>query len=167
MYMLFFAAPRYSSIHERNYRPIHQLREMVNAQQEDVKLLCTIVGNLRGYMNTALDNEDTTKYRAKIDALTERQNDRFEQIDGHIYANYKELKKEQTTDRTVLDYGKEARKLEAGLRTIKLFTSDAIDMLKPSSTSINRSEERIRYVETRSAALDLEMRTLHEKIPSL
>ena len=62
--MLFFAAPRYSSIHERNYQPIHQLREMVIAQQEDVKLLCTIVGNLRGYMHSALDKEETAKYKS-------------------------------------------------------------------------------------------------------
>ena len=167
MYMLLFAAPRYSSIHERNYRPIHQLREMVIAQQEDVKLLCTIVGNLRGYMHSALDEEDTAKYRTEIDALTQRQNDRFEQIDGHIYNVYKELKKELTTDKTVLIYGKEVRKFEAGLRTLKLFTSDVIEMLKPSSNSINRSEERIRYVETRSAALEVEMQMLNEKIASL
>ena len=165
--MLFFATPRYSSIHERTYRPLDQLREMVIAQQEDIKLLCTIVGDLRGYVNTTLDNEDTTKYRAKIDALTERQNARFEQIVGHIYNVYNELKKELTTDKTVLIYGKEVRKLEAGLRTLKLFTSDVVDMLKPSSTSINRSEERIRYVETRSAALEIEMRTLDKKISSL
>lgn len=165
--MLFFAAPRYSSIHERNYRPIHQLREMIIAQQEDIKLLCTIAENLRRCMNSGLDKEATTKYIALIDSLTERQNDRFEQIDGHIYENYKELKNEQTTDRTVLIYGKDVRKLEAGLRTLKLFMSDAIHMLKPNSTLINRSEERIRYFETRSAALEVEMRMLNEKIASL
>ena len=61
-------------------------------------------------------------------------------------------------------FGKEVRKLEAGLRTLRLFVGDVIDMLSPNSSIMNRVDDRIAYFEKRSTTLLAEMHDLMEKM---
>ena len=81
-----------------------------------------------------------------------------------IYHNRKEIKKAKTTDQTVATYGKEVRKLEAGLRTSRLFVGDVIEMLAPNSHVMNRVDDRMAYFEKRSTTLIAEMNQLMEKM---
>lgn len=139
---------------------LRALREMILAQLEDMKLLCTIVEYLKGYEQVGLDRTDARKYTDKIQLMTDRQHHRFHEIDQLINQNIKDIKKQKTTDESVFRFGREVRKLEAGLRTIKLFASDVIEMLKVDNQKMNRVNERIRYFEGRSASLEAEMQLL-------
>lgn len=143
---------------------LHTLRETVRAQLEDVTLLCTIVGYLKGYLDIGIDREDARKYTDKIQLLTDRQQHRFLEIDALINQNIKDIKKEKTNDESIFRLGREVRKQEAGLRTLKLFTCDIIEMLRVESTVMNRAEERLRYFDGRSASLEAEMQLLLNKI---
>lgn len=165
--MLFYATPQLSSHEGDGEYSVQSLRKVLMAQQEDVTELCTIVEYLRGLLDVGLDESGTLKYSDKIAAFSKRQGNRFNQIDSMINHNRIQLKKGKTTDNSIFTYGKEVRKLEAGLRTLHLFCCDIIEMLKPNSTVINRSEERIRYFDTRSAALEIEMSILGKQIAIL
>ena len=143
---------------------LRELRDIVAAQLEDVNLLCTIVEYSKGYQQVCLEKTDARKYTDIIQIMTDRQHNRFQVIDELINKNMKDIKKKITEDESVFRFGREVRKLEAGLRTIKLFTSDIIEMLKVDSTKINRVTERIRYFEGRSASLKDEMQLMLNKI---
>ncbi|MER2109016.1 MAG: chemotaxis protein [Solibacillus sp.] len=149
---------------DTEHHPISKLKQIMLEQQEELVNLCTIVEYLRGFLYGEIDASDTAKYEEKLSQFKELQQQRFQCIDGLINKNILQMKKNQTDDKTVLVFGKEIRKLEAGLRTLMLFTADAVDMLKQGSTLNNRSEERIRYFDIRSAAIDVENRLLLQKM---
>ena len=99
--------------------------------------------------------------------MQERQQSRFERLDEMIFENRREVRKGKTKDESIAACGKEVRKLEAGLRTLRLFTCDVVEMLAPDSMMPNRTDDRIGYFEKRSAALEVEMKTLKERLPFL
>lgn len=158
-------APNYST--DANSHPVSKLKRILIEQQEELTNLCTVVEYLRGFLHVGIDESDLMKYQEKLANFKNVQQERFHRIDELINENIYQMKKELTVDQTVLVYGKEVRKLEAGLRTLLLFTSDVIEMLKRESTVNNRSEERIRYFDTRSAAIDVEIRILLQKMTFL
>ena len=147
-----------------NKEHIRALRGALSEQQEDLVKLRTIIDHIRSCKDVSLDHGDVEKYTAQLLQIEDYQHHRFNKIDEMIYHNRKEIKKAKTTDSTVATYGKEVRKLEAGLRTLRLFVGDVIDMLSPNSTVINRVDDRIAYFEKRSTTLATEMHELLEKM---
>lgn len=147
-----------------NKEHIRALRGSLSEQQEDLGQLRTIIDNIRSCKDVNLDHHDVEKYKAQLLQIEDYQQQRFNKIDEMIYHNRKEIKKEKTTDHTVATYGKEVRKLEAGLRTLRLFVGDVIDMLAPNSAVINRVDDRISYFDKRSTTLLAEMHELMEKM---
>ena len=147
-----------------NKEHIRALRGILSEQQEDLVRLRTIIDNIRNCKDVSLDQHDVEKYTAQLVQLEDYQQQRFNKIDEMIYHNRKEIKKAKTTDSTVATYGKEVRKLEAGLRTLRLFAGDIIDMLAPNSTVINRVDDRVVYFQKRSKTLMNEMFELMEKM---
>ncbi len=147
-----------------NKEHIRALRGSLSEQQEDLVQLRIIIDNIRSCNGVSLDNGNVEKYTAQLLQIEDYQHQRFNKIDEMIYHNRKEIRKAKTTDHTVATYGKEVRKLEAGLRTLRLFVEDVIEMLSPNSTVINRVDDRIAYFEKRSKALMAEMHELMEKM---
>ena len=150
-----------------NGEQIRELHKILAQQQEDLTELSTIIGYLKGFKDAGIDQADSRKYTQKIEHVEERQQSRFDRLDEMIFENRREVRKGKTKDETVAIYGKEVRKLEAGLRTLRLFTCDVVEMLAPDSTVANRTDDRIDYFEKRSASLEVEMKTLTERLPSL
>ena len=147
-----------------NKEHIRALRGALNEQQVDLEELRTIIENIDSRKIDSLTQQDVEKYTAQLSKIENYQQLRFNKIDEMIYQNRKEIKKAKTTDSTVATYGKEVRKLEAGLRTLRLFAGDIIDMLAPNSTVINRVDDRVVYFQKRSKTLMNEMFELMEKM---
>lgn len=166
--MLLFAVPTMDTdAASYNREHIRDLREMLVKQQEDLTELTTIAGYLKGFKDVGIDRAEKGKYAGKIARMQEEQKNRFDRIDEMVNQNRKEIKKEKTSDQTVLTWGKEVRKLEAGLRTLCLFICDVVEMLAPDSTLMNRADDRIGYVEKRSAALEAEIKIMSERLSFL
>lgn len=155
-------APNYSM--DTDHQPISNLKQILLEQQEELVKLCTLVEYLRGFLHIGIDASDILNYEEKLAHFKELQQQRFNRIDDLINTNILQMKKQQTSDQTVLIFGKEVRKLEASLRTLLLFTSDIVGMLKQDYVGNYRGEERIRYFDIRSAALDVELRLLLQKM---
>ncbi|MEK4626979.1 MAG: chemotaxis protein [Solibacillus sp.] len=163
--MFMLAVPHVSSnLKEGNLGMLHQI---LLEQQEDLTMLCTIVEYLKGELQTGIDNQEVRKYNEKVTTVCTRQTKRYEEIDNRINTTIILNKKGRATDDKILIYGREVRKLESGLRTLRLFVSDAITMLDKNHLTENRSEERIRYFEKRSVSLQVEMITLNKQLSLL
>lgn len=160
--MFMFAVQQFSSDH--NEDSIHKLQQMLLEQRENLTTLCTIVEYLKSYVQTGLDHKDVIKYKQKIQMMTDKQIKRYNKIDELINSNILEMKKGKTTDNTALIYGKEVRKIESGVRTLKLFANDAVNMLDLNKHIENRSSERIRYFDKRSTSLEAEIISLTKQL---
>ncbi|MGN7478698.1 chemotaxis protein [Solibacillus silvestris] len=160
--MFMYAVPQFSSHHSEE--SIQKLQQMLLEQRENLTTLCTIVEYLKGFGQTGLDSKDVIKYNQKIQIMTDKQTSRYNKIDELINTNIIQMKKGKTTDNTALINGKEVRKIESGIRTLKLFASDAINMLDPQKNIENRSSERIRYFDKRSATLEAEIIALTKQL---
>ncbi|MEK4427262.1 chemotaxis protein [Solibacillus sp. FSL K6-1523] len=163
--MLLFAIPQLSS--NQNESPMQKMSKYSRMQQEDLTALCTIVEYLKGHLQVGLDHQDVKKYIGEISIINTHQTKRYEEIDALINENIFQMKKGKTQDNTVLLYGKEVRKVESGLRTLKLFVCDAIEMLGEGKIEGNRSEDRIRYFETRSLSLGKEISILSDQLSQI
>lgn len=160
--MFLFAVPQFSS--SSNDDSIEKLQRILLEQRENLTTLCTIVEYLKGYIQTGLDDKDVIKYNQKIQMMTDKQTVRYNNIDALINENILQIKKGKTTDNTALTYGKEVRKTESAFRTLKLFANDAINMLDTNTQLENRSLERIRYFDKRSASLEAEIIELTKQL---
>lgn len=143
---------------------MHVLHNVVIEQRDDLSLLCSIVEYLKSQKSIGLDHEDWKKYTEKLNSLKTRQTNRYEVIDKVINENLKDIKNRDTDQPVVVTYGKEIRKLESGLRTLMLFTSDVIEMLIVGSKVENRVDDRIYYFDNRSSMLETEMGTLQQQM---
>lgn len=160
--MFMFAVHQFSSDHSEDSN--QKLQQMLLEQRESLTTLCTIVEYLKSYVQTGLDHKDVIKYKQKIQMMTDKQIKRYNKIDELINTNILEMKKGKTTDNTALIYGKEVRKIESGVRTLKLFASDAVNMLDLNKHLENRSRERIRYFDRRSTSLEAEIISLTKQL---
>lgn len=160
--MLMFAAPQFSSNHNKDI--VQKLQQVLAEQRETLTKLCTIVEYLKGYIQVGLGSNDVIKYNQRIQMTTDKQVSRYNKIDDLINTNIFQMKKGKTTDNTALVYGKEIRKIESGIRTLRLFVCDAVSMLDLDQQLINRSEERLRYFDKRASALEVEMNIFSERL---
>ncbi|MFF5996620.1 hypothetical protein AAGS61_18080 [Lysinibacillus sp. KU-BSD001] len=143
---------------------ISALRGILQEQQQDVAELRAMMKRFESYKDVGMDLIGAKKYTEKVVEIQDAQNNRFRKLDEIIFHNRKELKSGETAYSTLLTYGKEVRKLEAGLRTLRLFTQDVIDMLVQNSTVMNRADDRIAYFEKRVATLEVEIQQWIEKL---
>lgn len=157
-----------SSVQEKEREiKLHVLQEALSGQRDDISLLCSIIEYLKSHKNMGLDNQDTKKFTEKIQALKLRQTNRYELIDRNIKENLMDIKNGKTDSRLFVEYAKEIRKLESGLRTLILFTCDVIDMMTIGSTIEDRIDDRIYYFDKRSCTLEIEMRTMQSKMATI
>lgn len=163
--MFMFAAPQFSSNHNKEI--VQKLQQVLAEQRETLTTLCTIVEYLKGYIQKQLESNDVIKYNQRIQRMTEKQVNRYDKIDDLINTNIFQMKKGKTTDNTALVYGKEIRKIESGIRTLKLFVCDAINMKDSNQQLMDRSEERLRYFDIRSIALEVEMNILSTRLTAI
>lgn len=140
------------------------LQEALGGQRDDISLLCSIIEYLKSHKNIGLDSHDTKKFTEKIQTLKLRQTNRYELIDMSIRENVMDIKNGKTDSRLFIEYAKEIRKLESGLRTLILFTCDVIKMMTIGSTIEDRIDDRIYYFDKRSCTLEIEMRTMQSKV---
>lgn len=146
-----------------NHHPISKLKREMLEQQEELVKLCTLIEYVRGFLYGGIDASDLAKYEQKLGQFKELQQQRFQRIDRVINENILQAQKKETDDQTILIFGKEVRKLEAGLRTLFLFASDVVEMLEQGRSVNNRAEDRMHYFTTRSAAIDIEIRLLIQR----
>ncbi len=165
--MLLFSLPDISA-HESdmNDQNIRSLREVLISQRETMKELMTIMNYLQGLQNGGLDDQDKLKYTHKISRITDRQERHFVKIDAMINENILAIKKGKTADNNVLRFGKEVRKLEAGVRTLRLFVGDVIEMTQLTAIERQQVKDRIAYFDTRSTALEFEIAQLLKIMPA-
>lgn len=163
--MFMFAAPQFSSNHNKEI--VQKLQQVLAEQRETLTTLCTIVEYLKGYIQKQLESNDVIKYNQRIQRMTEKQVNRYDKIDDLINTNIFQMKKGKTTDNTALVYGREIRKIESGIRTLKLFVCDAINMKDSNQQLMDRSEERLRYFDIRSIALEVEMNILSTRLTAI
>ena len=163
--MLFATASTLSS-ENATYSQEHfrVLRGILNEQQVDLEALRTIIEHIDSSNSAILMQQEEENYTAQLLHIEDDQKERFKKIDEMIYQNRKEIKKGKITDHKIERYGKEVRKLEAGLRTLRLFAGDVIAMQSPKSVVINRADDRIAYFKKRSTALMAEIHELMENI---
>lgn len=164
-FMFMLAVPQFSS--NQNEGTIQKLHQVILGQLEDLTTLCTIVEYLKGDLQTGLDRQEFQKYHHKMEAISNQQSDRYDEIDTLINNNVFQMKKGKTKDNTALIYGKEVRKLESGLRTLKLFASDVLLMFDNEKQLADRSDERLGYFEKRSTSLEAEMIMLNKELSLL
>lgn len=126
--------------------PIKELKNVILVQQVDLETLNSMVEAMK---DKSFSSKDIEIFYQKADQLTDRQNERFNEIDSILNDYVIASKKGKPMDHKILTYGKEVRKIEAGIRTLKLFLYDMIDMLNPELTTVNRLEDRAYYFKHR------------------
>lgn len=157
--MLFNAIPDMDASSYQNEK-MRSLQTVLCEQLEDITTLGTLAQYLSGFQEIGLDVRDSRTYLNKIETITLQQTKRFKSIDALINENILAVKKQKTTDQTILFYGKEIRKIESGIRTLKLFINDIINMLSPNSVENNRVNNRLDYFNNRAMSLEVEIKTL-------
>lgn len=157
--MLFNAIPDMDASSYQNEK-MRSLQTVLCEQLEDITTLGTLAQYLSGFQEIGLDVRDSRTYLNKIETITLQQTKRFKSIDALINENILAVKKQKTTDQTILLYGKEIRKIESGIRTLKLFINDIINMLSPNSVENNRVNNRLDYFNNRAMSLEVEIKTL-------
>ncbi|WP_042479179.1 hypothetical protein [Bacillus ndiopicus] len=143
---------------------MRDLQRILLEQQEDITALCTIIEQLRNVPEHSIYSKDQLQSTAKLKQMQERQQQRFQHLDQLIFTNRRQLKKDHTIDSSIMTFGKEVRKMEAGLRTLRLFCEDVVKMTAVEYTAPNRATDRIYYFDKRSKALQVEIYTLREEI---
>lgn len=161
--MLLNALPDANVTHGQNDKLL-ELHSMLRAQLDDMTLLSSLAEYLQGFQQIGLDVRDGQTYTKKIEKVSDEQEKRFKRIDELINENILALKKEKTNDQSTFLFGKEVRKTESGLRTLKFFIEDVVTMLAPNSLQSNRVKDRLEYFDKRSKALEADIKSLQLEI---
>ena len=143
---------------------LNQLREILPNQLQDLRLLNDIADVVIKEQHLSISVQSLKEYEDQIHYVSEKQQYRFEAID-HIMNEYILAVKKgiALVEQTVI-FSKEARKIEAGIRTVNLFLGDVINMLNPELLLVNRIDNRIEYFYKRSKELESEIAILQVKI---
>ena len=137
----------------------NQLIEILPNQLHDLRLLNDIADVLTKQMQP-INGQSLQEYYDQISLVTEKQQQRFEVIDHLMNERYLTLKKEMALNDRFLELCKEVRKTEAGIRTVKLFLHDVVNMYNPELHSVNRINDRIQYFYKRSKELGKDIAVL-------
>lgn len=143
---------------------LNELRAILTNQLHDLRLLNDIAGVIIRDQHLSISVESLKEYEDQLLLITEQQHQRFGVIDHIINDHILAVKKGIASKEQIVVIGKEARKTEAGIRTVKLFLSDVINMLYPNSQLVNRIDDRIQYFYKRSKELEKEIAILQARI---
>ena len=143
---------------------VNQLREIVPNQLQDLRLLNDIAYIVIKEQHLSISVQSLTEYENQLRYVSEKQQHRFEAIDHIINEYILAVKKGIALVDQIVIFSKEARKIEAGIRTVNLFLGDVINMLNPELHLVNRIDDRIEYFYKRSKELESEIAILQEKI---
>jgi len=143
---------------------VNQLREIVPNQLQDLRLLNDIAYIVIKEQHLSISVQSLTEYENQLRYVSEKQQHRFEAIDHIINEYILAVKKGIALFDQIVIFSKEARKIEAGIRTVNLFLGDVINMLNPELHLVNRIDDRIEYFYKRSKELESEIAILQEKI---
>ena len=143
---------------------LNELRAILTNQLHDLRLLNDIAGVIIKDQHLSISVESLKEYEDQLLLITEQQHQRFGVIDYIINEHILAVKKGIASKEQIVVIGKEARKTEAGIRTVKLFLSDVINMLNPNSQLVNRIDDRIQYFYKRSKVLEKEIAILQARI---
>lgn len=138
---------------------LHDLQRILLEQEQDITTLC--------FMNEQLRNEqlaDTKQQKSQLTQLHEKQEERFKLLDDLLFTSRRLVKKGEPKNKEVETFSKEVRKLEAGLRTLRLFSEDIAIMGEANFYGQNRKDERLYYFDHRSQQLQVEIHALRQKI---
>ena len=155
------AAPNYSSNNPQDHRIIAEALTPIITEQNDVlrqlhQMTLQLDINPQNSLYSTLSKE--------VEAMTFAQNDRFRNIDGHINKNILMIKKGKTSNNRIFLYGKELRKIEAGIRTVKLFLCDVVNALHTNNMVTHQVKDRVQYAEKRINTLGEELYKLEQII---
>ena len=142
----------------------NQLREILPNQLHDLRLLNDIADVLTKHQHHSIAVQALEEYYDQITLITEKQQQRFKVIDRLMSERYLALKKEIASNDRFVVICKEVRKTEAGIRTVKLFLFDVINMYNPELHLVNRINDRIQYFYKRSKELEKEIAMLQADI---
>ena len=143
---------------------LNELRAILTNQLHDLRLLNDIADVIIRDQHLSISVESLKEYEDQLLLITEQQHQRFGVIDYIINEHILAVKKGIATKEQIVVIGKEARKTEAGIRTVKLFLSDVINMLNPNSQLENRIDDRLQYFYKRSKELEKEIAILQARI---
>lgn len=143
---------------------LNELRAILTNQLHDLRLLNDIAGVIIRDQHLSISVESLKEYEDQLLLITEQQHQRFGVIDYIINEHILAVKKGIASKEQIVVIGKEARKTEAGIRTVKLFLSDVINMLYPNSQLVNRIDDRIQYFYKRSKELEKEIAMLQVRL---
>lgn len=145
---------------------LRDLQRILLEQQEDITSLCTVIEQLR-ILEQSIYNQNQQQNMHMLMQMQKRQQQRFQHLDQLIFTNRRHLKKGQITDSSIITYSKEVRKMEAGVRTLRLYCEDVVEMTSIDYTKPNRAMERIYYFDKRSTSLQVEIHLLRENIDKI
>lgn len=143
------------------------IRQVQKDQLEDLQVLCTYAQYCIGVQSVGIDKDEAAAFKENLNQITVRQEKRYKSIDTTVAQNFKAFRKEETTDDLFVVYGKKIRMLESGLRTLRLFLTDVVDVLTVKSGEQTRVSDRLGYFEKRSMELEAEMLLLQEETAKL
>lgn len=164
--MIFYTVPKTDESTYQNESML-PLQMALREQLETITSLNSLAQYLKGSQHLGIDAKDSQNYSYKVERISSQQKERFKLIDTLINENILALKKRKTSDRTIFVYGKEVRKIEAGIRTLALFVLDVIKMLKQNDYESSAVKNRLSYFEKRAVSLETEIKTLQLKLAQL
>ena len=150
----------HSQSHLQNPEMNNQLIEILPNQLHDLRLLHDIADVLIKQQHHSISVQAFQEYYDQISLVSERQQLRFEVISRLMNEQYLALKKAIASDDRFIVLCKEVRKTEAGIRTVRLFLHDVINMYNPELHLVNRINDRIQYFYKRSKELEKEIAML-------
>jgi hypothetical protein len=142
---------------------LYQLRELLSNQLHDIRLFKDIADVIIKEQHLLKSAASLPTYEEQIRHVTMQQQERFMAID-RLLNEHVAVKKGKGSDEQTIVLGKEVRKIEAGIRTIKLFLVDVLNMLNPELNVINRIDDRIQYFNKRSMELENDIALLSAKL---
>ena len=143
---------------------IDQLRELLTNQLHDLRQLNEIADAITKEQYFSIRVESLKAYADQVSHFTMQQQERFGAIDRLMNEHVLAVKRGRASNEQILVLGKEVRKTEVGIRTVKLFLSDVINMLNPELNLVNRIDDRIQYYNKRSTEIENEIAILQAKL---
>lgn len=143
------------------------IRQAQKEQLEDLRVLCTYAQYCISVQTVGIDQDEGAAFKENLSRITTRQEQRYKNIDATITQNFKAVRKDETADDVFVVYGKKIRQLESGLRTLRLFLTDVVEILAVKSGEFTRVADRLQYFENRSMEVETEMLLLQEETAKL
>jgi chromosome segregation ATPase len=159
------AEPNFSDASNSQFdESFSELREILLNQLHDLQQLTDIADAVKKEQQISERVEFLKANNEQISRVSKQQQERFGTIDRLMSEHVLAVKKGRASNEDIVVLAKEIRKTEAGIRTVKLFLCDVMNMLNPDLNLVNRIDDRIQYCYKRSSELENEIAILQAKI---